>query len=777
MHDVAVVGGGIAGMATAARLQAAGLDTIVFEAHGQVGGCAGFFRRRGFAFDVGATTLVDFEPGGVGGELLDRIGLAPVQGEVLPGYVAWLPDRTVTLHRDTACWAGERLRALGDSPAHRRFWALMDELARAFWTASRRGVRLPVRGPADALRALGCLGVGTLPLLRYLRWTVGDVLRHFGLRGEPALVGLLSMLLEDTVHAPIDAAPLINGALGITIRGAGLTRARGGMYGFWRRFVGHYRAQGGKLCVGCPVLRIERHGGAGFLVRTRRGDFEARQVVSAVPATLTARLGPPEVERALRPFLQRDESAQGGAIVVFVGVPEEEVLGQAFTHHQLLQSYESPLGNGNNMFVSVSAPDDSDSAPSGCRAVMISTHCELEEWEGLSADEYRARKQHAGERLIRLARRVYPDLGQRAVVNEVATPRTYERFTHRLRGAVGGVRQTLHNSNQHALPHDIGVPGFWLAGDTTWPGLGTVACVLGSRIVAEGVLAARRSWIGESNGSSVPPREKPASRDSLPRLDELGSDLLVTGRCQRWLACARPFVGVAAFGVAAWFGWWWATPLIVFLIFVAIVTVTHDVVHGSLGLTPRQTEWALFLFGAVLLESGHAYRTTHLQHHRVFPGPDDPEGDPARMTLLAAVLFGPLFLPRLWWWAYRRNKGRPGQQRWLLAEAAWALALPGAGMLLLPWTPAVLVYCVLAIVGSWVYPLLTVHLPHHGYGETPLFQTATLRGRVIPALFLELTYHLEHHLYPAVPSHHLSELSRRLEPLFRDAGVKPRRVP
>ena len=32
---------------------------------------------------------------------------------------------------------------------------------------------------------------------------------------------------------------------------------------------------------------------------------------------------------------------------------------------------------------------------------------------------------------------------------------------------------------------------------------------------------------------------------------------------------------------------------------------------------------------ALLLESGHAYRATHMQHHRVFPGPDDPEGDPA----------------------------------------------------------------------------------------------------------------------------------------------------
>jgi C-3',4' desaturase CrtD len=493
MHDVAVIGGGIAGLATAARLQARGLSTIVFEAHGQPGGCAGFFRRRGFAFDVGATTLVDFEPGGVGGELLESIGLSTIESEPLPGYVAWLPDRTVTLHRDTHAWAVERLRALGHTPAHRHFWEWMDQLARVFWRASRGGIRLPLRTVADAVRAVRCVGLRHLPLARYLGWTMGDALRSYGLRDDLPLVGLLGMLLEDTVHARVDDAPLINGALGISMRGAGLRRARGGMRGFWQRFVAHYRTLGGTLRVGCPVRRIDHLARTAFLVRTRRGDFPVAQVVSAVPAPLTARLGPPEVARALRPYLQRDATAQGGAVVVFLGVPEEEVAGQAFTHHQLLHDYAAPLGNGNNLFISVSAPEDTDSAPSGHRAVMISTHCDLQEWENLTPEEYSHRKTALGERLLGLARRVYTDLARRAVVYEVGTPRTYERFTGRPRGAVGGARLTLANSNQHALPHHIGVPGFWLVGDTTWPGLGTVACVLGSRIVAEEVLALVRS--------------------------------------------------------------------------------------------------------------------------------------------------------------------------------------------------------------------------------------------------------------------------------------------
>jgi beta-carotene hydroxylase len=261
-----------------------------------------------------------------------------------------------------------------------------------------------------------------------------------------------------------------------------------------------------------------------------------------------------------------------------------------------------------------------------------------------------------------------------------------------------------------------------------------------------------------------------------PALDDLGTDLLTTRRGQRRLALARPAIGVAAYVLAAALGFWWLTPLIMFGIFVAVVTVTHDVVHRSIGLGPRAGECALFLCGLVLLESGHAYRATHLQHHRTFPSADDPEGYPAHLRLVGAACYGPVFLVRLWWWAYRRADRGP-QRRWLLTEAAAPALVIAAGVALLPVTPLLLLwYAAMAVVGSWVYPLLTVYLPHHDFGDTPLTQTRTLRGRVIPAVFLELTYHLEHHLYPQVPSHQLAELGRRLDPFLAASGVRPHRV-
>jgi len=503
MYDVVVIGAGIAGMATAARLRAAGMSTLVLEAHGLPGGCAGYFRRKGFAFDVGATTLVDFAPEGVGGELLETIGMPPLPGERLPGYVAWLPDRKVTLHREQALWADERLKMLGDSPAHRRLWAFFDRLADVFWGASRRGVQLPLRSPADCFRALSSVSIRDLPLVRYLGWSIGDALRHYGLFEDKPLVSLLAMLVEDTVHGRVDTAPLINGVLGATIRGAGLTRAHGGMYGFWQRFTAHYRAMGGQLRVGTTVKAFRGRAG-NFVIETQRGNFQAQRVVCALPAPLTANIGPPQVGEALAPYLQRDAKAQGGAIVVFLGVPEAQVADQSFTHHQILHDYNAPLGNGNNMFISISAADDQESAPAGFRSVMLSTHCELSPWQNLDDNAYEMRKKNIADKLLELARRVYPKLGdETTVIHEVATPRTYERFTRRPLGAVGGARLSLANSNQKAIPNDLGLPGFWMVGDSTWPGLGTVACVLGSRNVAQSVLRETRTssdWLLDSRG-------------------------------------------------------------------------------------------------------------------------------------------------------------------------------------------------------------------------------------------------------------------------------------
>jgi beta-carotene hydroxylase len=237
------------------------------------------------------------------------------------------------------------------------------------------------------------------------------------------------------------------------------------------------------------------------------------------------------------------------------------------------------------------------------------------------------------------------------------------------------------------------------------------------------------------------------------------------------VALARPAAALTAVAAAALAGHpWWALPG-VFLVFTTVISLMHDTVHGSLGLRRRGTDVTLFLAGAALMVSGHAYRATHINHHRVFPGPDDPEGRAATLSIGRALAAGPLHVARIWAWAFRH--ARHGRS-WLVAEAGVPFACLAAGV---AWWPPLACYTALALCGGWLYPLLTVRLPHAHPGDEPVTQARTLRGRIVPPLLLEQTYHLEHHLYPRVPSHKLPELARRLDPFLASAGIEPRRVP
>ena len=55
MRDLIVVGGGLGGLALAGLTQSEGARVALCEAHTKLGGCAGYFDRDPFTFDVGRT--------------------------------------------------------------------------------------------------------------------------------------------------------------------------------------------------------------------------------------------------------------------------------------------------------------------------------------------------------------------------------------------------------------------------------------------------------------------------------------------------------------------------------------------------------------------------------------------------------------------------------------------------------------------------------------------------------------------------------------------------
>jgi beta-carotene hydroxylase len=263
----------------------------------------------------------------------------------------------------------------------------------------------------------------------------------------------------------------------------------------------------------------------------------------------------------------------------------------------------------------------------------------------------------------------------------------------------------------------------------------------------------------------------PIAARPLPALADLGGDLTRINRRQRVVAVATPFACVAVYLALATFRLWpLAVLTLMYLSFVTYGSISHDLVHRTLGLPRRWNEIFLTLVELLAFRSGHAYRLAHLHHHARFPHDDDIEGAAAKMSFGRTLAEGVIFQPRLVLWALARGgRGRP----LVVVEAVLALSLFAACFAMIPTTPIFAVYAVLMVMGGWVIPLVTSYLPHNADGRTALTQTRLFRGKVASVIAMEHLYHLEHHLYPAVPHQNWPKLARRLDPYFEAAGVKP----
>lgn len=217
--------------------------------------------------------------------------------------------------------------------------------------------------------------------------------------------------------------------------------------------------------------------------------------------------------------------------------------------------------------------------------------------------------------------------------------------------------------------------------------------------------------------------------------------------------------------------WFLAFLCVAYLSFCTYASTSHDLVHGAFRLPVRLNNFLLSAMELLCLRSGHAYRLSHLHHHKVFPAADDVEAQIACGSLVRLVCLSPFHQFRIWRWSLKN--GRRSDRVWLIAEATISTLYIVFSLLSLRYTAVFFVYTVLVIGGSWVYPFATVYFPHDPKGTSVFFQTRLFRHRLFDLLSLGHLYHLEHHLYPSVPHQKWRQLARRLDPYFAEIGLKP----
>jgi phytoene desaturase len=485
----AVIGSGFGGIAAAARLQAMGVQTTLFEARDKPGGRAYVWRDQGFTFDAGPTVITApqtleevFSFGGK--RLADYVDLLPVE----PFYrLEWADGDSFDYSGDGARLM-EQIRARGDEAGYGKF---LEYSKSCFEEGYEKRVDMAFLRFRSMLKAAPALAL---------------------VQSHKSVYDIVSMYIKDehlrqafSFHALlIGGNPMDTSALYALIhyleRKWGVFFARGGTGALVQGMIQLFEDLGGEVRLNTPVhhVRVEQRGkDTVHLVNTTEHATEPFDlVVSNADLHHTyGRLydGAPGA-RDTRRRLERMKWSMS-LYVLYFGTDRRY---EDVAHHTVVfgPRYEGlltdifdggRLADDFSLYLHAPTRTDPSMAPDGCEAFYVLSpvphlgNARLP-WKDIGPGY--------GDRILEsLERRLLPDLRKHIVTRREFTPLDFESELNAFQGSAFSVAPVLTQSAWFR-PHnrDKKIPGLYIVGAGTHPGAG-VPGVISSAKATTGVIA------------------------------------------------------------------------------------------------------------------------------------------------------------------------------------------------------------------------------------------------------------------------------------------------
>lgn len=484
----AVVGSGFGGLAAAIRMQAAGIDTTIFEARDKPGGRAYVYEDEGFTFDAGPTVITAphcleelFE---LGGRRMDEyVELLPVA----PFYrLIWDDGHVIDYAGGDALY--EQIKQLSESDAE-GYLRFIEYTKQVFAKGYEELAAEPFLRFTDMVKVAPQLA--RLRADRSVYKTVAKFVQNEHVRQA---LSFHSLLVGGNPFETSSIYTLIH----YLERKWGVFFPRGGTGALVRALVRYFEELGGTIRLDCPVRHIEVDESgerARHLVSSRAAEHEPFDLVVSnadLYHTYSKLYGGDGRALGTARKLERADWSMSLFVLYFGTDRPYDIAHHSVIfgprYKELLRDifHGSELPDDFSLYLHAPTVTDPSLAPEGCGAFyVLSPVPHL----GNADIDWQQQAPVYAEKILAALERWMPELRQHVVVKRWMTPETFrdELFAHH--GSAFSVAPKLTQSAWFR-PHnrDPKIPGLYIAGAGTHPGAGVPGVVNAAKATAKVVL-------------------------------------------------------------------------------------------------------------------------------------------------------------------------------------------------------------------------------------------------------------------------------------------------
>jgi phytoene desaturase len=473
-YDVIVVGSGIGGLTAAALLAKAGKHVLVVERHDRPGGYAHGFQREKYTFDSAVHLLSG--DGGITEGTLRLLGVRERCNfiRIDPFYTGIFPDSRFTAPLGVEEYIEAHVKLYpNQAKEFRQLMAVCRELPKevrqvptelSIWDF----ISMPKRAPK---------------LFKYRNATLGQVIdEHLT---DPRLKALYAIPWPYVGLPPSRLSFFVWCHMLMSYIEDGAYYCEGGFQNLANLYAASLRENGGELLLRTLVRKIlvEDRRAAGVVLENGQ-RIRAPIVISNADARATFEdmVGSEHLPKRFVNKLRKMKPSLSGFVVYMatdldvhqMDVAHEMFVFQSWDHDETYRG----LVEGTPAVVGITIPTlaDSSLAPPGEHLLTVITAIPY-----ALATSWRDEKARYVDLLTEALHRVFPDFRNHITFAEGASPRTMERYTLNLTGAMYGWENSPEHIGLNRLDHRTPIRGLYLSGHWTRPG-GGVGGVINSGV-------------------------------------------------------------------------------------------------------------------------------------------------------------------------------------------------------------------------------------------------------------------------------------------------------